>query len=65
MKNIQRIRRNFHSFLTNINFILTLFFGEVTENQAVYVKAVLPVSNADLLKRASARFETKKRGGAR
>jgi hypothetical protein len=64
MKNIQRIKDKFHSFSARVNFILTLLFGETSENRALCAKTVLPVSNADLLKRAAHRFEIKKRGGA-
>jgi hypothetical protein len=69
MKNIRRIRNKFHSFLAQVNFILTLLFGETSDNRTLYVKAALPQvapeSGADLLKRAAHRFEIKKRGAAR
>jgi hypothetical protein len=65
MKNIRRIQKIFHSFLSQVNFILTLCFGEVRQNQTLSARAVLPVSDADLLKRAAYLFEVKKQGGAR
>jgi hypothetical protein len=65
MKNIRRIQNKFHSFLAQVNFILTLLFGETSETRAIYVKPVLPMSDAEILKRAAYHFENKKRGDAR
>jgi sortase (surface protein transpeptidase) len=64
MKNIQRIKTKFHSFLARVNFILTLLFGELSEPKIKTVSPVLSLSDAEILKRAAFHFENKKRGGA-